>query len=246
MIKINLLPPNLFEGKIIRNIAIGFGVLALVVAGGMLFWNSTIVKHTQQVQTEADRFKQLTEQANQIKSEADAMRAGIAPITQKVKFFQDVAQHNLSYLEVYHEIGRYTYKRVVYNGVSLSDDGAVKLDVAAPSMSDIARYMLNLYTATSLFSSVVMGGAPAAGAGPASTTGPSMAALPPASGTMGAPGAAPTAATAGINAVTLNQSKAASAFKTNLTFTITCALTDDWKKKMAAPAPPGAVSGPAN
>ncbi len=243
MIKINLLPPNLYEGKVIRNIGIAFGVFALVIAGGMIYWNGTITAKTATIAEQATYAEQLSKQADGIKSEATSMRSGIAPITDKVKFFDAVKVHNESFGELYSEVARFTYTKVRYSQVTLNPDGSLALQASAPSIGDIGRYLLNMYTAKHLFQSVVVSTAPTladitlnAGAGttPAASSTPTA----PASSS----GAAPTAATAGIEAIARSQANQVALKRGKMTFTFAmqCQLTPDWKTKITAPVAPGA------
>lgn len=249
MIKINLLPPNLYEGKVIRNIGVAFGVFAIVVVAGFLFWNSTIKAETDTTKAQADEAQQLSQQADGIKSQASGERAKITPVTQKVKFFDAVYKHNESFVELYSELAKFTYKRVAYSGVSLAADGTMTLQATAPNLRDVGRYLLNMYGATHLFQSVVLSTAPSAAngnapgaAGVAAPSIMSVAPPPPAApAVMSAPtpAAAPTTATAGMGAINLAQNKAAAAAKRRLAFTMLCTLTADWKTKITPPVPPG-------
>jgi hypothetical protein len=263
MIKINLLPANLYEAKVVRNIGIAFGVLAVVIAGGMFAWNQYIAAQTKTVKEQADQFQALSQQADGIRAQAASMRSGIAPIVEKTKFFDDVKTHNETFIELYSQVAMFTYSKVKYTGMSLSPDGSLQIQANAPSIGDIGRYWLNMCTAKHLFASVVISAAPtlenlsdpaaavaaaaAAGAPPSSNAAPpsSMYAPPPGTSTQGT---APTTATAGIGAIERSQDLAKQAAlikagKYAYRFTVQCALSPDWKTKITPPTPPGAAPG---
>jgi hypothetical protein len=124
--------------------------------------------------------------------------------------------------------------------VKLAADGSLQLQATAPSMGDIARYILNMYTATHLFASVAISTTPSPGNGGGSTMGGNVPSMAPA----GIPAMAPqTQATAGLNAISSSQQRLASVKKPKLNFGMNCSLTEDWKKKITPPAVPGGAAG---
>lgn len=241
MIKINLLPPNIFEAKVIRNIAVAFGLLAVIIVVGMLYWNNKINTEAAEVQRLADAAKALHDKAESIKGEAESMRSSIAPIQEKIKFFEDVKKHNESYPQLYRELAKFTYAKVVYTNITPSDGGTLQLQGSAPSLSDVGRYMMNIYRATHLFqtvtvSQVTLSSQPAPGQSAASGS-PAQLSAP--SG-FAPPSAAPNQYTAGMNAISVGSERRAAIESVKWSFNVQCTLTEEWKTKITAPTFGGA------
>lgn len=159
MIKINLLPPYVFERQIVQRVMMAFSaLLVIIVIAGVLVHaqlNAKLADLQQQLAT-----TQITEQ--EVKSnqaQAASERAKIGPITQKVTFIQSVLDHNLEGPALYEQLTRFTYEKVRYRSINLTDT-AMEIEAYAPSLSDAGRYLLNLYRATDLFKSVTMSAVP--------------------------------------------------------------------------------------
>jgi hypothetical protein len=159
MIKINLLPPNIFEARTIKRLAVVFAVVFLVIVGACLaYWNK-INKETADWKAKAEVANGLLMQANQIKQQAADLRAQIGPITTKIQFFEDVKKYNDKYPAIYEKLAKFTYKKVLYTQLTPSGP-TLTIQAYAPSLTDAGRYLLNLYKATHIFQSVAISGVP--------------------------------------------------------------------------------------
>jgi Tfp pilus assembly protein PilN len=159
MIKINLLPPYVFERQVVRRLMLIFAaaLVFIVIAGvGLRTQRSSALASLQQELLDTQRIETQVK-ANQ--AEATAQRAKIGPITAKVKFIDDVMAYNEKAPALYEQLTRFTYEKVRYRQITLTDT-QMEIEAYAPSLSDAGRYLLNLYRATDLFSQVTMSSVP--------------------------------------------------------------------------------------
>ena len=237
MIKINLLPPNIFEARAVKRLMVVFGVIALVIIVACAAWTMKISSDTRAMAAQADDVQRLSEQAAGIRAQADGERARIAPMDQKRQFFEAVWDYNSKYPDLYEDLAKFTYAKVTYSQLTPSS-GTLQLQAVAPTLSDAGRYLLNLYRATHIFSSVsisaVPGYPPQAGAGGGGLMMPSGAPTPlavPGGGSMPLPMAPPVSeggpATSygGLAAISAGVSRA-EAQRPGFSFTVTCALAN--------------------
>jgi hypothetical protein len=159
MIKINLLPPNIFEARIIKRLIAVFVVILIMVIGGCLFYVNKLKAETQDWNTKNDDAQRLLSQANQYSKLASDLQASADPMIKKAEFFENVAKYNKNFPKLYETIAKFTYKKVIYSQLSPASN-TVTITAYAPSLSDAGRYLLNMYRATHLFSQVAISGVP--------------------------------------------------------------------------------------
>lgn len=228
MIKINLLPKTINEKAAIRNTAIIFGVIfiAIIVAGFVV--KSKLAATTQEVQAQTDAAKIIEARVKDLQAKASDEKNSIQPIDQKLKFITDVLKYNQEYPKLYAEVAKWTYDKVSYS--SLSCDGTqVIMNARVKSLDDLGRFLLNMYRATDLFTSVTISAIPGYGASNSNGS--------PAAGGASAPSFEPAgqmpgsmAPLAGLNAISSSMEK--SEKKSGIAFTVTCKL----KTPIVAPA----------
>jgi hypothetical protein len=159
MIKINLLPPYVFERQIVQRLMMAFAALLVIIVIAGALARSQLSSKLADLEQQLATTKITEAQVVSNQSQASAERAKIGPITQKVTFIQSVLDHNLEGPALYEQLTRFTYEKVRYRSITLSDT-TMEIDAYAPSLSDAGRYLLNLYRATDLFSSVTMSAVP--------------------------------------------------------------------------------------
>jgi hypothetical protein len=159
MIKINLLPPYVFERQVIQRLMLIFVALLIVVVVGGVAWRAQKSAALANMQQELASAKLIADQVNANKTQATSELSKIGPITGKVKFIEQVLAHNLEVPALYEQLTRFTYEKVRYKQIVPSDT-QLEIDAYAPSLSDAGRYLLNLYRATDLFSQVTMSSVP--------------------------------------------------------------------------------------
>lgn len=260
MIKINLLPPGIFEARVIKRLIVLFSIILVGIVAGCMYYTSTVNKATEGYKAETAIAKEWRAKAEGYKSQADSELAKIGPIDAKLGFVKNVDTFNEVYPKLYEAMARYTYHKITYSQMTISPDGSVSITAHAPSLSDAGRYLLNMYRATELFASVAISNVPGY---PADNAGGSMggglsfgASLPsatpslsPAGGMMmsqaplmgGSQPALPAMSPGGLGAVTtgLNRSPAR---QSGFNFTVSCTLRDP--SILATPSPTGQSAAP--
>ncbi len=233
MLKINLLPKSIYDKLKMRNAAILFGCLALLILlAGLAYSHYVLAPSIRDMTAKADEAERIQQQVQLVRAQAKGVRDSIAPIQAKLDFINAVLKYNVEYPKLYEEVARWTYDRVVVNAMDC-DGTTLTMGVRARSLNDIGRYLLNIYRATHLFApnSIGISGVPGYGGGTASGTGTG--------GPIGlqAGGAAGTAL-AGIEAIgqSLERRPAEASW---IDFTVTCKL----KNPIVAPqfVAPGAA-----
>jgi len=159
MIKINLLPPYVLERQAVRRLMALFAALLVFVVAACagVWWKTT--RDLNALQKELDYTRQIEQQVNTTKSQASSELAKVGPISTKVKFIEDVMAYNTKAPALYEELARFTYEKIRYRDISLSDTD-MNIQAYAPSLADAGRYLLNLYRATHIFSQVSMSAVP--------------------------------------------------------------------------------------
>lgn len=239
MVKINLLPPGLYEKKIIRNLAIMFAVLAMMIVGGGVGYKIKLASDIRHMTAEVENIEARQKMVQGLKANVQQEAAKLAPIQAKVKFIEDVFAHNEKWPKLYEELARYTYKKVLYRRLTPSENG-LQIEAFTPSISDAGRFLLNMYRANDVFSSVTISGLPGYPRERSDTA---------SAGTLGMIPPGQTQATAplptgvsphlyrygGMEAVSTGVARAATEALSGLNFTVTCAL----REQITAPALPG-------
>ena len=235
MIKINLLPRSINAKRIIRNTAILFAfLLVVVIAGGMTFYTKLCsnVQATEQLATETEAWEARVQG---IQKQGTDMLAAVQPIQQKIDFISGVLEYNQKFAALYEQVGKWTYERVVYMSMQ-SDGNVIAMQARAKSLDDVGRFLLNMYRATDLFAEVLISGVPGypsnQSAGIMTPGGPDYAAGGMISGSQ--------ASLAGIGAISSSIDKKPQG-GTWIDFTVTCKL----KTPIVAPAFAGAAAGTA-
>jgi hypothetical protein len=160
MIKINLLPKSIGQSTLSQITAGILTVFLLLVVGGLLgYYHMVMVPKTDDMEKQADAAVELKTRVQGIQAEAAAQTDLIAPIKEKINFVDDVVKYNTKYPELFEKVARWTYDQVVYSSMSTSG-GTLTMSARAQSLEDLGRYLLNMYRATELFTSVSISNVP--------------------------------------------------------------------------------------
>ncbi len=159
MLKINLLPAYIIEQEKIRKFATIFGVLVLAVIVGMLFYYKTLRDHHNNLKNELAAVQVIEQRVKQLQAETQKIKSDNQTILNKVKFINDVLEYNLKVPRLYRELAKYTYKNIVYSQITVTSN-QITIEAYARNISDAGQYLLNLYKATHLFSSVSINAVP--------------------------------------------------------------------------------------
>ena len=235
MIKINLLPRSINEKRIIRNTALIFAfLLVVVIAGGMTYYTK-LRGDVQAMEQQATDTEAWEARVQGIQKQGQDMLASVQPIQQKIDFIAGVLEYNQKFAALYEQVGRWTYERIVYTSMQ-SDGNVIAMQARAKSLDDVGRFLLNMYRATDLFTEVVISGVPgypsAQSGVSAAPSGPDYAAGGQISGSQ--------ASLAGIGAITSSMDNKPVGGNW-VDFTVICKL----RTPIVAPAFAGAAAAPA-
>lgn len=220
MIKINLLPKTINQKRVIRNTAIMFACLLILVIAAGIAYGVKLKGDVADMEQLAAAAEQAKTEVEGIKKRADEITASIAPIKQKVDFINAVLEYNKAYPKLYEEVAKWTYDKVALD--SLQCDGTqIQMAARVKTLDDLGRYLLNMYRATDLFTEVTISGIPGYGSGPgAGGQGPSY-------GPMGGQIGGSMASLAGLQAIESGVDRAGSGVYGGgkwINFTVTCKL----------------------
>lgn len=153
MLKINLLPKYIFDKRKVRQTAVVFVVLFVGVVAGMVAWHLSLAAKERDLRMQVADMQQKADEVKAIEAQATAEEQRLPVIQGKVSFIESVMQYNLEYPKLYEELSKYTYNRIMYISVDPSG-GQLKVGAHARSIGDCGRYLLNMYRASHIFSSV--------------------------------------------------------------------------------------------
>lgn len=164
MIKINLLPSYVLERAAVRRLMMIFVVLlAVIIAGGLAYRLQRGAKLSS-LQSDLTNVRITETEVLRLEQQATQETAKIDPMNQKLQFIDGVMAYNRIAPDLYEQLGRFTYEKVRYREITLTDT-QMEITAYAPSISDAGRYLLNLYRATNIFSQVSMSSVPGFGSG---------------------------------------------------------------------------------
>jgi len=159
VLKINLLPAYVYERRRVRKAAIGFSLLFVAVVFGMLAWWAVLNSKQKGLQAQVTDMEMKAQEVARLEQEAQAEESRMPVIQAKVAFIEGLKEYNLQIPKLYEELAKYTYSRVLYRSVQPSGS-QLTIEAHARTLGDCGRYLMNLYRATHLFSSVAISGVP--------------------------------------------------------------------------------------
>ena len=159
MIKINLLPAYVLEQEKVRKSAALFGVLVAAVIVCMLLWYKGLGSAHAELQRQLEEVQATEQQVKAYQAETQTARQESQGIRVKVQFIKDIMEYNKLVPRIYEELARYTYKNILYTKVSVAQ-AQITIDAYTRSMGDAGKYLLNLYKASDLFTSVSISAVP--------------------------------------------------------------------------------------
>jgi len=153
VLKINLLPSYIYEKRKVKQTAFVFAVLFIGVVAGMVAWYLSLGAKQREMTIQVADMQQKANEVRQIEAQATAEEQRLPVIQGKVAFIEGVMEYNLAYPKLYEELAKYTYNRIMYTSVDPSA-GQLKIAAHARSIGDCGRYLLNMYRASHIFTSV--------------------------------------------------------------------------------------------
>lgn len=142
MLRINLLPPYIYEGAKRRNAIVLWSVIVLLVIGGAVFGKVQLDKKAQQIKNDTAALQPQQAEAKQTQAKADAINTEIASLKAKADFVRDALRYDTdTYPSLFNNVRDYTISRVLYSSV-IPANQTVTCSAYAPSLADVGHYLL--------------------------------------------------------------------------------------------------------
>jgi Tfp pilus assembly protein PilN len=162
MIKINLLPKTIGLKRLMLVTMIAYGISIVAVAAALVAWNFMVlvpraVSEEELATATETQQKALQSEVDKLRSETDATISAMVPLKQRLDFIDAILVYNTQYPKVFERVIKWTYDRVELSSMSCGGN-TITMNARTKSLEDLGRYMLNIYRATKVFSSVAIGG----------------------------------------------------------------------------------------
>ncbi len=211
MLKLNLLPPNIYEPRKKRAWFAVFVVVWLALAGGLIAWQLSLVNLKSQKSEELQQQEAIVRQVEQTEQEAQNTKALVAPLLTRAQLADEIFRANKQYPKLYREVRRWTIDSVRYGSLGVAQGITLQAQAVTRDLDEMARYLqvmlqCPLFTGVSISWSAAGGttagtaarpggfggmGAPPFGGGYGAPTSPYTGMYGAPAGLPGVPGAAP-------------------------------------------------------
>lgn len=142
MLRVNLLPPYIYEGAKRRNVSIVWAVLALIVVGGFLFAKTRIDSQTNSIKEETEARRPDKEEAERKQAEATRINQESTAVREKRDFVKLAKEYDTTtYPPLVYNIRNYTIRDVLYSSLQPASN-TVTMDAWAPSLAKVGQYMM--------------------------------------------------------------------------------------------------------
>jgi Tfp pilus assembly protein PilN len=142
MLRINLLPPYIYEGAKRRNVLIVWVLILLLVIAGFVFGKVQIDTQTAALVAEKERLTPDADKADKLQAQANSINTESQAIREKRDFVKNARQYNSStYQPVVYNIRDYTMKGILYYSLIPSGQ-TVTLDAYAGSLAQVGHYLM--------------------------------------------------------------------------------------------------------
>jgi len=142
MLKINLLPPYIYEKSKRVKVAGLWAVIVVLVVAGFLYWQKTINDSTNNVVADTNSKTANADAADKAASDATAENAKNQDVLAKATFVRGAQKHDTEvYPALVSDVTNYTWNRVKYDTFVPNQD-TVAISAYTPLLRDIGQYML--------------------------------------------------------------------------------------------------------
>ena len=145
MLRINLLPASINEGKR-RNWAI-LGALALllaVLAGALGFHFLYLMPKVVARETEADDMETQRKAVDQLVAETKTIRDQVAPIKEKVDYVEAVRFHNAIRQKIFRNAAQYTIRDAEYGSMAVNGN-VLQINGYVRKVADVGRLYITMF-----------------------------------------------------------------------------------------------------
>lgn len=143
MLKINLLPPSIHQG---RQMKIAIGVVTLLVAAevaGLVMFTFPLQARLRDLNDKKQREDELHTQLQSLSSEAQTVNGQTQALRPKLDFINGMLEYNKQYPSLYRRTAGYTYREVTFLDLSAGAN-SLQFNAYVSNASDVSRLMLGL------------------------------------------------------------------------------------------------------
>lgn len=162
MLKLNLLPPNIYEPRKKRVWFAVFVVVWIALAGGLIAWQLSLVNAKSQKAEELQQQEVIVKQVEQTEQEARNTRAMVAPLLARVQLADEIFRYNKQYPNLYRQVRRWTISTVRYGNMGVAQGMTLQAQAVTRDLDEMARY-LQIMLQCPLFTGVSISWTPAGG-----------------------------------------------------------------------------------
>lgn len=142
MLRVNLLPPYIYEGAKRRNVSVLWFVILLAIIGGFVAAKVMIDKQTEELVAERERLTPDADKADRLQAEANSINSESQAIRDKRDFVSNARKHNgTAYQPVVYNIRDYTMNGILYSSLEPSGN-TVNLQAYAPTLAKVGHYLM--------------------------------------------------------------------------------------------------------
>lgn len=142
MLKINLLPPYIYEGSKRTKVLVFWIFLWIVVVGGFVYWRMMQSAQAEDYRRQTAELTARANQADQMQAEATRIENESQGVRTKYTFVRDARAHNqTTYQTVAAAVREYTIRNVLYSSLEPAGN-TVGISAYAPDLASVGRYMM--------------------------------------------------------------------------------------------------------
>lgn len=142
MLRINLLPPYIYEGAKKRNVTILWTVIVLAVAGAALGWWTMLNGQATKIAEETEALRPQMQEAQRTQEQADKIMADSQTIRGKADFVKEARKYVVTtYPTRIQNVVNYTISRVLYSSMMMQGQ-TIQMTAYAPSLADVGHYIM--------------------------------------------------------------------------------------------------------
>lgn len=142
MLRINLLPPYIYEGAKRRNVIVLWTLVLLCVIGGFVYAKVQLDAQAKKIADDTAQLSPTADQADQTEKKAQDLIAKNAGTKAKVTFVHDGLDYNQkTYPPLFDNVRDFTITRVLYSSV-VPGGQQVQISAYAPSLAEVGHYMM--------------------------------------------------------------------------------------------------------
>jgi hypothetical protein len=141
MLKLNLLPPNIYEPRKKRVWFAVFVVVWLALAGGLIAWQLSLVNLKSQKSEELQQQEAIVRQVEQTEKEAQNTKALVAPLLTRTQLADEIFRANKQYPKLYREVRRWTIDSVRYGSMGVAQGVTLQAQAVTRDLDEMARYL---------------------------------------------------------------------------------------------------------